>query len=181
MCNKNELDQVLYRVAEEVLASLAFMLPMLPEDMSERSDESHSRTWAVSVGFSGQVNGNVMLVAQEEVLPQLAANMLGLPEDGPEASPDQQQDALMELTNVICGNLLTEIWGPEAACTLSPPRLLGQEQCPEAVCDLPSVAAAGLHLCEGGMELALFVDKWPGSRGEVVPPSASPADWDARR
>lgn len=175
MCNENELDKVLYRVAEEVLASLAFMLPVPPEEMSEPSDESRPRTWAASVGFTGHANGSVMLVAWEETLPQLAANMLGLPEGSPGASPDQQQDALMELANVICGNLLTEIWGSEAACTLSPPRLLGQDQCVGADCDHPSAATAQLHLCEGRIELALFVDEAPEA-GPAAPVATELAD-----
>ena len=175
MCNENELDKALYRVAEEVLASLAFMLPVPPEETSQQGDEQRSPTCAASVGFTGDASGSVMLAAWEEMLPQLAANMLGLPEGDPEATPDQQQDALMELANVICGNLLTEIWGPEAACTLSPPRSLGQDQCGEAGCGKPPAAAARLHLCEGRIELALFVDEWPGAR-EVAPASAAPAD-----
>ena len=175
MCNPNELDKALYRVAEEVLASLAFILPVPPEETSQQGDEQRSRTWAASVGFTGHANGSVMLVAWEETLPQLGANMLGLPEGAPEATGDQQQDALMELANVICGNLLTAIWGPEAACTLSPPRLLGQDQCAQAACDHPPAATARLELFEGRIELALFVDEWSGAR-EVAPASAAPAD-----
>ena len=175
MCNENELDKVLYRVAEEVLASLAFMLPVPPEETSQQGDEQRWRTWVASVAFTGQANGSVMLVAREEMLPQLAANMLGLPEGSEEASADQQHDALTELANVICGNLLTEMWGPEAAYTLSPPRLLGQDLSVEAACDNPPAATARLELLEGRMELALFVDEWPGAR-QVTPASAAPAD-----
>ena len=175
MCDENELEKALYRVAEEVLASLAFMLPVPPEETSQQGDEQRGRSWAASVGFTGHANGSMMLAAWEEMLPQLAANMLGLPEGGPEPTSDQQQDALMELANVICGNLLTEVWGLEAACTLNPPRLLGQDPCAEAACDHPPAATARLHLCEGRMELALFVDEWPGAR-EVAPASAAPAD-----
>ncbi len=179
MCNENKLDKVLYRVAEDVLASLAFMLPMPPEETSQQGDEKRWRTRAASVGFTGHASGSVMLAAWEEMLPQLAANMLGLGEGDPEASADQQQDALMELTNVICGNLLTEIWGPDAACTLSPPRLLEQDQCAGAACDHPPAAVAHLYLCEGRMELYLFMDEWPGAR-QVAPASAAPADRTGR-
>ncbi len=175
MCNENELDKVLYRVAEEVLASLAFMLPVLPKETSQQGDEQRSRPRAASVGFTGHANGSVMLAAWEETLPQLAANMLGLPEGGSEATVDQQQDALMELAKVICGNLLTELWGPQAACTLSPTRYLDQDLSVEAACDNPPAATARLELFEGRMELALFVDEWPGAR-EVAPASAAPAD-----
>ena len=172
MCNENELDKALYRVAEEVLASLAFMLPVPPEETSQQGDEQRSRTWAASVGFTGDVSGSVVLAAWEEMLPQLAANMLGLPEGGPEATPDQQQDALMELANVICGNLLTEIWGPEAACTRSPPRLLGQDVPVEGPIDSPPAATARIELVEGKAKLSLFVDEEPGT-GEVAPASVN--------
>ncbi len=175
MCNEKELDKVLYRVAEEVLASLAFMLPVPPEEASPQGDEQRFRSWTASVGFTGHANGSLTLAAGEETLPQLAANMLGLSEEGPEPTPDQQHDALMELANVICGNTLTEIWGPEVACRLNPPRLLVQAPGATAACDHPPAAAARLDLCEGKMELSLFVEKWPAAR-EVASASASPAD-----
>ena len=170
MCS--ELDEVLYRVGEEVLASLAFMLPVPPEEAGERADESGPRTWTASVPFVGQANGSLMLVVSEEMLPQLAANMLGLPEGGEEASPGQQHDALLELTNVICGNLLTEIWGSEVACTLSPPRLLGQDVRVEGPADSPPAATARIELVEGKAELSLFVGEEPGT-GEVAPASVN--------
>ncbi len=170
MCN--ELDNTLYRVAEDVLASLAFMLPMLPEEVSDRADESNSPTWAASVAFTGHADGNVMLVICDEMLRHLAANMLGLPEEAPEASETQQHDALRELVNVICGNLLTEIWSPEETFTMSPPRLLGQDVCLESACEHPPAGRARLEVIEGRADVALFVDDRP-ALGESAPASAA--------
>jgi CheY-specific phosphatase CheX len=47
--------------------------------------------------------------------------MLGA--ESEEISPDQQKDALKEATNVVCGNFLPEIAGPEAVFHIDAPVL----------------------------------------------------------
>lgn len=73
---------------------------------------------AVSVSFNGPLSGRLVLRATSEILPGIAENMLGA--DG--AYPlSVQRDALGELANVICGNLLPMIGGGEAVFVLSAP------------------------------------------------------------
>jgi chemotaxis protein CheY-P-specific phosphatase CheC len=50
----------------------------------------------------------------------VAANMLGLEPDDDEAAR-VQDDAVKELLNVTCGNVLTRLAGPEAVFNLSVP------------------------------------------------------------
>ncbi len=166
MCN--ELDKTLYRVAEDIFVSLAFMLPMPPEEVSEQGGESGSPTSAVSVTFTGALDGTLVLAVGDGMLPQLAANMLGLDESGPEASRDQQLDALKELANVICGNLLTEAWSPETSFSVSSPHFLGQDVSVEAFSDSPPVATARLELMDGPARVALFTEQDPADTGAAV-------------
>ena len=73
---------------------------------------------AMSVSFNGPLSGRLVLRASSEILPGIAENMLGA--DG--VYPfDVQRDALGELSNVICGNLLPMIGGAEAVFVLSAP------------------------------------------------------------
>ncbi len=73
---------------------------------------------AVSVSFSGPLSGRLVLRASSRILPGIAENMLG--SDG-EYSLTLQRDALGELANVICGNLLPMIGGAESVFVLSAP------------------------------------------------------------
>jgi len=73
---------------------------------------------AVTVSFNGPISGRLVLRASSEILPCITENMLGA--DG--AYPlTVQRDALGELANVICGNLLPMIGGAEAVFVLSAP------------------------------------------------------------
>lgn len=64
----------------------------------------------VRVDFTGAFTGGLELSLSLPVLAELAANMLGAG-DGTALSADEQQDALKELANVVCGNLLPALAG----------------------------------------------------------------------
>ncbi len=75
---------------------------------------------AVSVEFRGPRRGRLVLRASSNILSSIAANMLG--EDASRERP-LQRDALGEIANVICGNLLPAIAGVAAVFHLSAPRV----------------------------------------------------------
>ncbi|HOW17863.1 MAG TPA: chemotaxis protein CheX, partial [Phycisphaerae bacterium] len=100
-------EQTIARVAREVLETMAFAL-VLPDEPAPPDDGPVVRA---RVDFEGPFCGSVSLTVPEALVPELAANMLG--EDDPAApSPQQQQDALGELANVMCGNLVQALAGP---------------------------------------------------------------------
>jgi len=74
---------------------------------------------AMAVSFSGPLNGWLVLKATSHILPAIAENMLGsdIVDD-----PSVERDALGELANVICGNLLPLIGGAQAVFVLSAPQ-----------------------------------------------------------
>lgn len=73
-----------------------------------------------SVSVSGQVNGTVAIAMPPSLCRELAANMLG--EDDPDdIGEEQAQDALRELTNVVCGHLVTTLAGENIITEISPP------------------------------------------------------------
>jgi len=75
---------------------------------------------AVSVDFRGPFNGRLVLEVSTSILPLAASNMLGEHEG---KQPQLQRDALGELANVICGNVLPAIAGQEAVFHLSAPKV----------------------------------------------------------
>ncbi|MCC6928876.1 MAG: chemotaxis protein CheX [Gemmatimonadaceae bacterium] len=73
----------------------------------------------VAVAFSGPAHGGVILQLSGGILAELAGNMLGLDET---VAGGDQQDALGETANVICGNVLPRIVGPAAVFALGVPQ-----------------------------------------------------------
>ncbi|MEA3287217.1 MAG: chemotaxis protein CheX [Candidatus Marinimicrobia bacterium] len=104
----------------DVFENLAFMFGELV-DTSELTNSSTNHVRA-KMDFSGARTGQVMLTVPNEMCPEIAANVLGIdPED------DQVQelagDALKEMLNIICGQLLTELEGHDKVFNLSVPEI----------------------------------------------------------
>ena len=113
-------SQILSEVAAETLEQLAFIFSFA-EDPEEDAIWDEDVT-GCHVTFSGPHQGEILLVINSAVLPELAANMLGM-DDDEEPPQEHQEDALKEALNVICGNLLPKIGGVEAVFDISAPAI----------------------------------------------------------
>jgi CheY-specific phosphatase CheX len=81
---------------------------------------------AATMNFQGPQTGKLSLAVAQKVLTELAMNMLGEFEEG--ESPDEKgKDALKEILNMICGNLLTLWYGEDLVFNLSPPEILDSD------------------------------------------------------
>ncbi len=110
---------------------------------------------AVEVTFQGPFRGRLVLVVSGPVLSEVAGNMLG--EEPAEASREAQLDALGELANVICGNVLPEIAGDLETFALTPPALLAQiPGGPTPGADAIGVVQVGLD--EGSAEVRILLE-----------------------
>lgn len=110
-----DLQTQLHNIATLTFEQLGFMFPM-PE-LAEQY-ETAGFEGAAGVSFHGPVNGRLVIATYGELLPALAANMLG-EESAPE---EHRQDALGEITNVVCGNILPKIGGPLALFGIGAPK-----------------------------------------------------------
>lgn len=161
-------EQTLQRVAEKVFESLAFVLPAMDDDAPPADD---AITTAV-VGFSGPVEGKLELRVSTVLLPEIAANMLGLEFDQ-SPSADQQGDAFGELLNVICGNLLPSLCGDEAVFDLQKPHIR-QDAPADTPEGLSPVATACLALEGGQALLTLYApDGAPNADARLLPADAA--------
>lgn len=111
------ISGILTDVVIDTLQKLAFLFaaPLegpAPEDTRELA--------TVRVRFSGPVCGGMQLGLSRPVLAELAGNMLGA-DDASALSADEQYDALRELINVICGNLVPMIGGGTAEFNIQTP------------------------------------------------------------
>ncbi len=152
----DRLNDVLYNVAESVLERLAFIFSVPAENRDEIPVDS---TDASCVSFSGPFNGSVVLAVAGNALSEIAENMLGLPE-GEGLSLDQQHDALKELVNVICGNLLPEIAGKQAVFNFDMPQMTTEKtpSCNEN--NETKKSLAKLDLERGRCDVILFANDY---------------------
>lgn len=110
-------EQKLAEVVRDVLETMAFafVAPEMAEDVPE------ARILRAEVAFRAPLGGVTSLAMPVPTLSELAGSMLAVP-DGESCTEQQQRDALGEMTNVICGNVLALVAGPDAVFDLSPPR-----------------------------------------------------------
>ncbi|MFP4055027.1 MAG: response regulator [Phycisphaerae bacterium] len=148
-----EYDEVLQAVAEETMMSLAFMFAM-PE--AEAPEPDLDECCLACVDFEGPFEGTLFLRAPLGMLPELASNMLGL-DDVEEVPVDHQRDALKELINVICGNLLPKIAGSEAVFKVSAPALLDNTDVPQSHGNHNPAGSCRLVMDAGECKMGLFV------------------------
>lgn len=155
---KYNLEETLTRVAEETFVSMAFMLPVEDEAACENREESRA---CACITFSGPFSGSLFLSVPENALPVLAANIVGLGADGP-ITPEEQLDAMKEVLNVICGNLLPKISTPKEVFDVHQPRILSGDEVAEISeiygNDDPE-AMASLWLDCGRIALAMWLDR----------------------
>lgn len=111
------VDGRLAEVTADTLEKLAFLFAT-PMDASPAIDETQLTT--VRVEFGGAFAGGVELSLSGPVLDELAVNMLGA-DDGESIAPEARLDALKELANVVCGNLLPILGGGEAVFNIQAP------------------------------------------------------------
>jgi hypothetical protein len=156
------LDETLYQATADTLEQLCYLLPMPAEDLAAEAAETREpATVMASVEFHGPRSGRLELVASQQLLLALAANMLGEDEG---VSEGQRLDALMEAANVVCGNLLPRIGGREAVFRMRAPSAWALDGAGGAEAT-PPAGRALVTLDEGWAEVRLFVDEAPGSGG----------------
>ena len=142
--------QSLSRATTATFEELALLFPeheLSPEQAAAPLDV------AVSVEFRGPLTGRLVLRASSSILGSIAANMLG--EDASRQRP-LQRDALGEIANVICGNVLPAIAGVEVVFNLSAPRVHEGVESVSRDDDEPS-ARVMLGIEEGRAEAVLYL------------------------
>lgn len=118
----DQLEQALFRTTVSTFEELGFVVPAeTPED----GDAAPVEAASAEVRFTGPRNGRLSIAVEERLLGEIAANMLGA--EGA-ISEETRRDALGEIANVLCGNLLPEIGGPGGRFKIEAPVIVPSEE-----------------------------------------------------
>jgi CheY-specific phosphatase CheX len=115
-----DLGLALQKAASGVIEKLTFLLPARSVDAPQQNAPFDL---AASVDFRGPMCGKLVVAVYGGLAKSMAANMLG-----GSGSPTefQQRDALKEIANVICGNVLPLLEGAEVVYDIAAPVILDE-------------------------------------------------------
>ncbi len=125
------MEEVLQHVAAEVLETMFFT-------EAELADCEHGWLEAAScasVGFEGSHFGEMVLGVSAEAADPIAASFLGL--DPAELTETQRGQVIQELSNILCGAMVSHLW-PESRLAIASPELTLWQEWP---------AEGTLHCC----------------------------------
>lgn len=128
---ESERKRVIGDVFESVLQNLAFMFVEAVERETLGSMESPQdlpeKFIKASMAFTGSIQGQVNLMVPDELAKELASNIIGKEIDK-NISQRHLNDALKEVLNVTCGNLLSAVVGTKQVFDAAPPTLTEHDQ-----------------------------------------------------
>lgn len=141
-----QFEEELCSVFEKVTETMAYMFAERAAVRGLPNFEGEAVESAIS--FSGPRNGSMVLAVPKDMCVELAASVLGVERDDVDIA-EKGIDAIKELLNVICGNVLTEIAGSEPVFNLSMPstRIVNQ--------------SVWKSLSSQGTTVAFMVDDYP--------------------
>ncbi len=105
------------KIFSDILSNMAFIFIA---NADEEEAQSANYTLQTRIFYFGACKGVLQLRCDGRFAALLAGNLLGV--DAADSSAEQKRlDALKELMNVVCGNLVTALYGTEALFDLSIP------------------------------------------------------------
>lgn len=114
-----------FRLFPTTAATFEELALLFPSETLTEEQEQLPFAAGVSVRFFGPKTGRLEVRVSERIPRELASNMLGADES---ADPQMQRDALGELGNVLCGNVVSAMTNGVGVFHLHPPRLLDEAQ-----------------------------------------------------
>lgn len=129
----------------DVFAGLAFM--SVSEDPADAAEIAGARWIEAGITYSGSARGSLRLRCPQGFAYELAGNLLSVSPNDPQIEA-KSSDAVKELLNIICGRVITTVYGDKPIFDLTPPTAQYLDTAPELT---DSTSDSTL----------LFVEGWP--------------------
>lgn len=152
-------ETLLFNTAVKVFESTAFAFVDPPSE--EPAEAPSGDCSAYHIPFEGAFAGAILMKMPVELPALLASNMLGVEPDDPEVT-EQSMEAMGELLNIICGNVLPLIAGPSEEFILFSPRAISEKYYKEFLDRKREEHPVTTRLTVEGfqVDLALVVYRW---------------------
>lgn len=154
----NDITTVLHQTAVKIFEELVFLFVLPIDDVGTEQSDPQALSM---ITFSGPLSGTLVMKLSTKILPELAANMLGV-EEQEEISLDDQFGSLTETLNIICGNFLPELAGKNEVFNIDPPMIVSLDEVLEIQSQQTATAKVRLALEDGVCELDLFLNSLMG-------------------
>jgi len=150
---KTKIERVLEEATIKTFEDICFMYlePELREKQKDLKPDA-----AAEVGFHGGYTGTLVIESRGDLFSAVAVNILS--DDRP--SVQQKKDALGEIANIICGNIVPSLGRRKAGgYKIESPRHLSRDELLKEEKRKP-LAAVMLNFNQGRADIKLFVDDY---------------------
>jgi CheY-specific phosphatase CheX len=147
---KTKIKEALKEASVSTFEDVCFMYtePELKEAQKKLKWEA-----AAEVKYRGNFKGKLIIETYGNLLSVMAANILG----NEPVSSRQKNDALGEIANIICGNVVPYLGSRQHGCKIESPRALKKEDLTKEERGNP-LASVSLNFQNGRTEIKFFVD-----------------------
>ncbi len=150
---KTKIKKALEEATVSTFEDICFMyaVPELKEIQKNLKPEA-----AAVVEYKGDYAGKLLIEARGGLFSAIAANILS--NDNP--TPRQKRDALGEIANIICGNIVTCLGGGKQGYKIESPKFLSKSKMGKEEQKNKLLSEITLNFKEGRVDIKFFVDNY---------------------
>ena len=154
---KRQIENVLKESTIKTFEDICFIyqVPELKDDQKNMALEA-----AAEVKFRGNFTGKLVIETRGGLFSAIAANMLS--NDVP--SCQQKKDALGEVANIICGNVVPSLGRSEPEYKIESPMCLNKDDLLKEEKQEKPLAEVTLNFNQGRADIKLFVNNYSATK-----------------
>ena len=154
---KKQIENVLTVSTIKTFEDICFIyqVPELKDDQKNLTLEA-----AAEVKYKGKFTGKLVIETRGGLFSAIAANMLS--NDVP--SIQQKKDALGEIANIICGNVVPSLGRSDPEYKIESPRFLNKDDLLKEEKQGKPLAGITLNFNQGRVDVKLFVDNYSATK-----------------
>jgi hypothetical protein len=150
---KKKIENALEEATVGTFEDICFMCPA-PE--LKDAQQNLKVEAAAEVKYRGNFTGKLLIETRGEIFAAIAANILSV--DCPTAK--QKKDALGEIANIICGNIVPYLGTGGHGYKIESPRFLSKDELLKQKSQVKPLAELIFNFSQGRVDIKFFVDDY---------------------